>query len=197
MSKIPNKIGIYTHSTNSTEYASIYTSLSDLEDPAKRLELMIPGIGLCYAQLGTIGAPGGTNGRATLNGIAYQIMNEAVSKYVYSLNGLTFRDGGSFPGTLFTLGTFTLGEPRTVTGAYTYQYTANEPRGGTTGTQLCIDGIPVVTATAPSNIKVSGVFSGSGSIALGAGTHTVTFGGYKPKWHGMTSATGQATINLQ
>jgi hypothetical protein len=111
-----------------------------------------------------------------------------------SLDGKTFRDGYSFPGTAFALYSFSAYASFKMQVDFFYYYQANETRSGSTGVEVLIDGTPIIQQVKSAGV-LSQSFSASGIIIdVGEGDHTITFAGYKPKWHGMTYATGWVKI---
>lgn len=197
MSKLTERLAIYSKPANGLQYAAIYDSLDDLIAGLPYMTVQISDGRIGYVQLNVLDSDNKTNGRVykTTDQKIYQISSAAILPIdvTYSLDGKTFRDGGSFPGTSFVLGTIISSGMQKLEITYHYEYRANEPRGGTTGTRIAIGNVAGPTQVKSSKVSYNS-FDATAIVYIGKGTFDVMWQGYKPKWHGMTWAAGWVKI---
>lgn len=188
---------LYLRKDGKVESAKIYDSLDDLIPSKPFLPVRVDSK-KCFVQLDEVGAPNATCGRVRIGSNIYQISSNAIFPIdvKYSLDYLTFRDGSSFPGTNFVLGSITANLPHRIKVTYHYEYRANEPREGMTGTRVVVG-----TVTGPEQVKSANVSSNSfdaeATISIEKGTFDIQWQGYKPQWHGMSGASGWVKITNQ
>jgi hypothetical protein len=151
---------------------------------------------LYYAKLST-NTEFPSNLRVKYNGTIYTVCITGDPDYNFSLNGLSFRDGGSFPGTVNKIGIIKLENTTKLKLQYHYYYRANEPRGGSTGTAIAIDSDNnnIITDIKSSAVSEN-TFDDTATITLGAGEHPIYFCGYKPKYHGIIYSEGYLKVYL-
>ncbi|WP_110955765.1 hypothetical protein [Anaerosinus massiliensis] len=196
MAKLNNHIEIISASQGKTEYAALYSALTDLIPSLPYLPIILASGQMAYAQLDEVGKPYGTCGRIfrIADNKWWQICSESIAilNLSYSLN-MGFNDGGSFPGKSYTLGSFHTDVPQILTLEFYYNYRANEGRSGNVGVRVVIDNNVIVSFEENAGANAH-TFSKTINFNLGAGNHTVLFQGYKPKWHGMLNCNGYLRI---